>query len=229
MYVQVLIKDQSIHWETPCTESPLENAEDGNRSAFTPYKPVTVLTNLQRGNIQTEGPAVLPERSVHQLAGQGELFLGDNCVLGTSFDANVTDEKDFTPLMWASGFGQLETVQKLLKLGAVVTSTGKSGENALILASSSGHAAIVRELINYEAEVDCVDQDGNTALMHAVYNNHAACVQELLNAGADFTITNEAVETAFDIAIKKRSKHAQAVLEKHMLNLMQVGSSTPTS
>lgn len=43
--------------------------------------------------------------------------------------------------------------------------------------------------------------------MHAVYNNHAACVQELLNAGADFTITNEAIETAFDISVKKRSKH----------------------
>ncbi|GBM21423.1 hypothetical protein AVEN_147905-1 [Araneus ventricosus] len=48
---------------------------DGSRSAFTPYKPTTVLTNLQRGNVQTQTPAVLPERSIHQLAAQGELFL----------------------------------------------------------------------------------------------------------------------------------------------------------
>lgn len=50
-------------------------------------------------------------------------------------------------------------------------------------------------------------QDGNTALMYAVFNDHATCVQELLNAGADFTLQNEALESAYDIAIRRRSKH----------------------
>ncbi|CAL1267890.1 unnamed protein product [Larinioides sclopetarius] len=181
---------------------------DGSRSAFTPYKPTTVLTNLQRGNVQTQTPAVLPERSIHQLAAQGELFL-QNIALNESFDPNQIDQDGLTPLMWASSYGQLATVQKLLNCGASLSAIGDSGENALILACSAGHSAIVKELINNGASLDYKDQDGNTALMYAVYNNHAGCVQELLNGGADMTVINEALESAYDIAIKKRSKQVR--------------------
>ncbi|KAF8790232.1 ankyrin repeat family A protein 2-like isoform X1 [Argiope bruennichi] len=193
---------------------------DGSRSAFTPYKPTTVLTNLQRGNVQTQTPAVLPERSIYQLAAQGELFLQSNA-MNDSFDPNQTDQNGLTPLMWASSYGQLATVQKLISCGASISTIGDSGENALILASSAGHSVIVKELINQGASLDYRDQEGNTALMYAVYNNRAGCVQELLNAGADMTIVNEALESAYEIAIKKRCREAQTVMEKHMLNLMQ--------
>ncbi|XP_055929805.1 ankyrin repeat family A protein 2-like isoform X2 [Argiope bruennichi] len=175
---------------------------DGSRSAFTPYKPTTVLTNLQRGNVQTQTPAVLP-------------------AMNDSFDPNQTDQNGLTPLMWASSYGQLATVQKLISCGASISTIGDSGENALILASSAGHSVIVKELINQGASLDYRDQEGNTALMYAVYNNRAGCVQELLNAGADMTIVNEALESAYEIAIKKRCREAQTVMEKHMLNLMQ--------
>lgn len=63
----------------------------------------------------------------------------------------------------------------------------------------------------FKCAILCLNQDGNTALMHAVYNNHGTCVQELLSAGADFTIFNEALESAFDIAVKKRSKHGRNI------------------
>lgn len=53
--------------------------------------------------------------------------------------------------------------------------------------------------------------------MHAVYNNHATCVQELLSAGADFTISNESLESAFDIAVKKRSKHGMNICYVNIL------------
>lgn len=201
---------------TPCVRlSSL--SRDGARSAFTPYKPTTVLTNLQRGNVQTQTPSVLPERSIHQLAAQGELFL-QNLEDGVALDEQ--DENGFTPLMWAAAYGQLATVRLLLELGASVSIFGKYKETALLFASASGHAAIVKELIKHKANIDEKDEDGNTALMYAAYNNHAVCVHELLNCGADMTLENDTFETVYDIAISKRCKAVQAVVEKHMMNLL---------
>ncbi|GIY53892.1 ankyrin repeat family A protein 2 [Caerostris darwini] len=199
---------------------------DGSRSAFTPYKPSTVLTNLQRGNVPTQTPAVIPERSIFELAAQGELFL-QNITVSDDFDPNQVDENGLTPLMWASSYGQLATAQKLITRGASISTLGKNGENALILASSAGHAGIVKELLAHGALPDYKDQDSNTALMYAAFNNHGGCVQELLSAGADMTLTNETLESAYDIAIKRRSKQAQSAIEKHMLNLMKVDVKNP--
>ena len=48
------------------------------RGASLPYKPRTVLTNLQRGNVQTETVVAGPARlSFHQRAGRGELTRAD--------------------------------------------------------------------------------------------------------------------------------------------------------
>ncbi|XP_035227589.1 ankyrin repeat family A protein 2-like isoform X1 [Stegodyphus dumicola] len=212
----LLLKESTGH-DTTTSFSISALNRDGTCSAFSPYKPTTVLTNLQRGNVQTQTPSVLPERSLHQLAAQGELFLQN---LDDNFNVNLQDENGFTPLMWASSYGQLETVRKLILRGALVSVVGSSGENALILASASGHAAIVRELINFGASLNYKDQEGNTALMYAAYNNHSGCTQELLNAGADLTAMNETFDSAYDIAVKRRSKNAQAVMEKYMLSIM---------
>ncbi|XP_035227596.1 ankyrin repeat family A protein 2-like isoform X2 [Stegodyphus dumicola] len=194
----LLLKESTGH-DTTTSFSISALNRDGTCSAFSPYKPTTVLTNLQRGNVQTQTPSVLPD---------------DN------FNVNLQDENGFTPLMWASSYGQLETVRKLILRGALVSVVGSSGENALILASASGHAAIVRELINFGASLNYKDQEGNTALMYAAYNNHSGCTQELLNAGADLTAMNETFDSAYDIAVKRRSKNAQAVMEKYMLSIM---------
>ncbi|GBO04752.1 hypothetical protein AVEN_103998-1, partial [Araneus ventricosus] len=78
--------------------------------------------------------------------------------LNESFDPNQIDQDGLTPLMWASSYGQLATVQKLLSCGASISAIGDSGENALILASSAGHSAIVKELINHGASLDYKDQ-----------------------------------------------------------------------
>ncbi|XP_023237153.1 DNA-binding protein RFXANK-like [Centruroides sculpturatus] len=180
--------------------------------------PSTVLTNLQRGNVQTQTACQLPERSVHQLAAQGELFSQhfdeDNSLL------NVQDNNGFTPLLWASACGQLATVRLLLEKNANVNIGGKRGETALLFASANGHAHIVRKLLQHKADVNETDQDGNTSLMYAAFCNHALCVHELLTAGADITKENNNKDTAFNIAIRRGSKQVQAVMEKYMLNLL---------
>ena len=48
-------------------------------------------------------------------------------------------------------------------------------------------------------------KDGNTALMYACYHNHALCVHELLKAGASLALQNSNMDTAFSIAINRKS------------------------
>lgn len=148
---------------------------DEQRSAFTPYKvkqgnkaitesftrvrflskAATVLTNLQRGNVQAKTPTCIPDRSVHQLAAQGELFAN---ILDGLTNVDVADEHGYTPLIWAASFGQLATVKLLADRGANVNFATPTRETAMHFASNSGHLHVIKELINRGGEVNAVDE-----------------------------------------------------------------------
>ena len=185
------------------------------RSAFTPYRPSTILTNLQRGNIKTQSIREIPERTVFELAAQGELYLSH---LGAG-GVDQVDENGFTPLIWASAYGQLPTVKLLIAEGANPRIKGKNGETALSFAAANGHIHVLRYLLARDVNVDDYDEEGNTALMYAAFNNHTLCVHELLKAKADLTIQNINLETAFSIAATRKSKQVQIILERHILNI----------
>ncbi|XP_063225130.1 DNA-binding protein RFXANK-like isoform X2 [Bacillus rossius redtenbacheri] len=179
--------------------------QDGTRrSAFQPYRPTTVLTNLQRGNIPTE--AVVPtegDASFHHRAGQGNLTQQD---IESEPDVDAPDAHRLSALMWASAYGQVPTVQRLLGRGAGAGRRGPEGETALLLAAAGGHLDVLRALLAEGAAVDLVDDVGNTALMYAAHGNHPHCTNELLLRGADFTVTNHNQDTAYSIAVKRKSR-----------------------
>ncbi|CAG2123517.1 unnamed protein product, partial [Medioppia subpectinata] len=117
--------------------------------------PSTVLTNLQRGNIQTQTPTNWPERSIHQLSAMGELFdqnLDDSVVI------DELDDKGFTPLLWASAYGQLPTVKLLVSKGANTSIRGNEGETALLLAAANGHVHVLKELIAIGVDINESDE-----------------------------------------------------------------------
>lgn len=100
----------------PCTPEPGDAEPEASVSPLqgSSLKHSTTLTNRQRGNEVSALPATLDSLSIHQLAAQGELGQlkehlrkGDNLV-------NKPDERGFTPLIWASAFGEIETVRFLL-------------------------------------------------------------------------------------------------------------------
>lgn len=193
--------------------------QDGSRkSAFSPYKPTTVLTNLQRGNIETQTPCFIPDPSTHQLAAQGELVLSDD-ISDSSLDE--PDKDGLTPLMWASYYGQVPIVNELLTRGVNINAETSRGENALLLASCNGHSDIVRILLEHKMDVDHVDEHGNTALMYTAYNNHAHSAQELLQHNADITKENLYGDTAFAIAVTKGSRQVQIILERYLLQVLE--------
>ncbi|KAI4468526.1 ankyrin repeat family a [Holotrichia oblita] len=196
--------------------------QDGNRkSAFQPYKNTvlcTVLTNLQRGNVQAETP--VPQSAdinFHTRAGQGEITQND---IDDESSVDIRDSNELTALHWAATYGQLNTVQLLLNNHAVVDKLGPNGETALLLAANGGHIDVVRILIAEGADINHVDDDGNTPLMYAASGNHPHCCNDLLLHGADITIVNLNGNTAFDLAVDNNSTLAQAVIENFLLTLL---------
>ncbi|KAJ9582381.1 hypothetical protein L9F63_003274, partial [Diploptera punctata] len=179
--------------------------QDGTRkSAFQPYRPTLVLTNLQRGNIPTESSA--PEHtdvSFHHRAGQGEINVHD---IEQEQDIDVKDSNGLSALMWASAYGQVPTVQLLVQHGAQVDLQGQEGETSLLLAAASGHYEVVRLLLTEGAAVNHADEIGNTSLMYSVHGDHPHCTNELLLRGADITVVNLNGDTAYGIAVKRGSK-----------------------
>ncbi|XP_051827948.1 DNA-binding protein RFXANK isoform X1 [Antechinus flavipes] len=161
----------------------------------------TTLTNRQRGNEISALPATLDSLSIHQLAAQGELtqlkeylLKGDNLV-------NKPDERGFTPLIWASAFGEIETVRFLLEWGADPHVLAKERESALSLASTGGYTDIVVMLLERDVDINSYDWNGGTPLLYAVRGNHVKCVEALLARGADLTTEADSGYTPMDLAV----------------------------
>ncbi len=68
------------------------------------------------------------------------------------------DENGFSPLLWASSYGQLPTVKLLISKGADPSIRGKHGETALLLASANGHVHVLKELIGVGVNINDTDE-----------------------------------------------------------------------
>uniref|UniRef100_A0A8D2DB70 Regulatory factor X associated ankyrin containing protein n=1 Tax=Sciurus vulgaris TaxID=55149 RepID=A0A8D2DB70_SCIVU len=140
----------------PCTAEPEADASVSSLQGSS-LKHSTTLTNRQRGNEVSALPATLDSLSIHQLAAQGELSQlkehlrkGDNLI-------NRPDERGFTPLIWASAFGEIETVRFLLEWGADPHILAKERESALSLASMGGYTDIVGLLLERDVDINIYD------------------------------------------------------------------------
>nr|XP_054394732.1 DNA-binding protein RFXANK isoform X3 [Pongo abelii] len=166
----------------PCTPEPVNPEPDTSVSspqAGSSLKHSTTLTNRQRGNEVSALPATLD---------------CDNLV-------NKPDERGFTPLIWASAFGEIETVRFLLEWGADPHILAKERESALSLASTGGYTDIVGLLLDRDVDINIYDWNGGTPLLYAVRGNHVKCVEALLARGADLTTEADSGYTPMDLAV----------------------------
>ncbi|XP_017708202.1 PREDICTED: DNA-binding protein RFXANK isoform X2 [Rhinopithecus bieti] len=207
----------------PCTPEPVNPEPDASVSSpqGNSLKHSTTLTNRQRGNEVSALPATLDSLSIHQLAAQGELDQlkehlrkGDNLI-------NKPDERGFTPLIWASAFGEIETVRFLLEWGADPHILAKERESALSLASTGGYTDIVGLLLERDVDINIYDWNGGTPLLYAVRGNHVKCVEALLARGADLTTEADSGYTPMDLAVALGYRKVQQVIENHILKLFQ--------
>lgn len=176
-------------------------------------RPPTILTNLQRGNVKQESPLLFKQRTLHELAAQGELYSLEEHLVETQ------DSNCMTPILWAAGYGQNLTVELLLNLGANPNHRSTGGKTALMLAASRGFLHVVKSLIRGGADVNLVDETGNSALMYAALQDYPLIIQELLKNNANLGLVNELGQTAYTIALIKQNKMAQATIESHLVNL----------
>jgi hypothetical protein len=95
-----------------------------------------------------------------------------------------------TPLMSASGSGDINAAKDLLDKGAAVDEKGEYDTTALREAADNGHAAVAKLLLDKGADVNAKDAWGETALLGAVVKSHAEVVKLLLERGADVNIKN---------------------------------------
>lgn len=196
-------------------EFKMNEAECGRRIVFCSYKPATtILTNLQRGNVQTEVAAVeAVYLSLHQRAGMGDLMAED---LPPVERVDCVDDVGYTALLWAAAYGQMPTVRLLLEHGADPNVLGRDGETALMLSACGGHFEIVRLLVLAGVNVNLTDHFGNTALMFAAYSNSSHTTHELLVAGADITRVNLHGQSALSVASAHSSHLALSVMERYL-------------
>ncbi|XP_040597980.1 DNA-binding protein RFXANK isoform X7 [Mesocricetus auratus] len=209
----------------PCTPEAVNPEADASApsSQGSFLKHSTTLTNRQRGNEVSALPATLDSLSIHQLAAQGELSqLKDHLQKGDNL-INKQDERGFTPLIWASAFGEIETVRFLLDWGADPHILAKERESALSLASMGGYTDIVRLLLERDVDINTYDwvRTGGTPLLYAVRGNHVKCVEALLARGADLTTEADSGYTPMDLAVALGHRKVQQVMESHILKLFQ--------
>ncbi|XP_042118879.1 DNA-binding protein RFXANK isoform X1 [Peromyscus maniculatus bairdii] len=218
----------------PCTPEAVNPEADASASSLhgSFLKHSTTLTNRQRGNEVSALPATLDSCSprgaepaegpsaegcvscVHAHACRVGELICDNLI-------NKPDERGFTPLIWASAFGEIETVRCLLDWGADPHILAKERESALSLASMGGYTDIVRLLLERDVDINIYDWNGGTPLLYAVRGNHVKCVEALLARGADLTTEADSGYTPMDLAVALGYRKVQQVMESHILKLFQ--------
>lgn len=186
-----------------------------------------VLTNLQRGNTEAHVSGGHIALSFHERCGQGEVTAEQ--VLHERHHGGLLDAPDavcqFTPLHWASHYGQLHTVQLLLQHGANANRLAPDHVSALLLAAAGGHHDVVRCLLRHDADAQHTDIVGNTALMYAAAGNHPHTTNELLAAARpNIMATNEHGDSAYSLAVQNRAALSQAVLEKYLVSMLAPGN-----
>uniref|UniRef100_A0A3Q2ZN19 Regulatory factor X-associated ankyrin-containing protein n=1 Tax=Hippocampus comes TaxID=109280 RepID=A0A3Q2ZN19_HIPCM len=209
-------EDQHSHTSSTKTFEHREIADVDEEGLFNHSD---TLTNRQRGNEVNARPANLDSLSIHQLAAQGEVL---QVAVRLSKDVSLLskqDERGFTPLMWASAFGEKTVVDLLLEKGADPKIVARDRESALTLASSGGYVDIIEVLLRRGVDVNVYDWNGGTPLLYAVRGNHVKCVEALLAKGADITTESDSGYSAMALAVALGYKKIQKVLEDHILRL----------
>ncbi|XP_021945663.1 ankyrin repeat family A protein 2 [Folsomia candida] len=211
------LKPPAPHIQQQQQQSPLEIGS--KNSAFQPYKPLTILTNLQRGNVKTLGRDAAPSQPLtfQEKAAKGSLLDTDI----NDKNVNSLDSDGLTALMWASFHGKVCIAEMLVNKGVDVNMTGPDGQTSLMFSAAKGHVDVSNYLLSSGAELEAEDEFGNTALMHAAHYNQPACVSELLIHGASMTKPNFIGDTAFDIAFKKGHRATQHAMEMHLKKILE--------
>ena len=119
-------------------------------------------------------------------------------LLAEGADVNANTLFDLSPLIIASGNGNVEIVKDLIAAGADANTVVMGNVTALTQAAHYGHTQVVEVLL--KAGADVKDKYGQTALIVAAGQGRSSVVEVLLKAGADANVVMMRGQTALSLA-----------------------------
>lgn len=134
---------------------------------------------------------------------------------GIDPDVTTSEPDNYTALMAAAAFGQVEVLQLLLERGASLDKQNSEGLTALMFAAYQGELEAVKFLIGHGGNINDEAWDGTTLLMLATATGKHETVRFLLEAGADPNAKDEDGLTALDMALEREDLELLEVLRAH--------------
>lgn len=134
---------------------------------------------------------------------------------GEDINSRSSYDKDKTPLIVATEYGNKEAVKVLLENGADIEldATGKE-MRAIHFASENNHSEILSLLIEYGAEKEAKDKYEKTPLHYAAMYNNVECAKILIDADVIIDEKGEDNWTALHYASKTHSLKVAKLLLK---------------
>ncbi len=134
-------------------------------------------------------------------------------------DASLTNAYSvdgFTPLGFATFFGQPEVVKALLKAGADVNAASRESMKVTPLASAAAakQTEIARLLIEHGANVNARAAGGHIPLHEAAADGNVELVKLLIENGVDVNAKTDDGKTPLDFAIEYKRPEVISLLEK---------------
>ena len=128
---------------------------------------------------------------------------------------NVSDNKGYTPLIYAAYFGHEGMVDFLLDSGANACMKDKRGNTALMGAIFKGNAKIAFRLLKSDCAIDQNNNADQTALMYATLFGRKDIAEKLIVKGAKIATQDANGNSAMSLAQDQFNHEMIALLEKH--------------
>ena len=130
-------------------------------------------------------------------------------LLDAGANVKAANDRGQTPLMFAAGNGEFESVKMFLSAGADVKAVDKENWTPLIYAAANSRMESAKMLLAAGADIHAVDEKGQTPLIKAAINaslntanGEIEFVKMLLDAGADINAMDKKGLTALNLAIE---------------------------
>lgn len=134
-------------------------------------------------------------------------------LLSKHADANISDNRDITPVMYAVGTSNTKTLKLLKSNGAALDAKSKASKmTPLLIAIENGDHEMVLTLLKLGARVNNTNHDEHTPLMSATESGNIDIVNTLISYGADTTLKNLKGMTALALARKNGFKKIEEIL-----------------
>ena len=128
-------------------------------------------------------------------------------LLDAKADVNASDQSDETPLMHASGEGNLAGVDMLVAHPEIeLDLADKKGRTALFRAAEAGQTKCLKSLVAKGPQLEIKDKHGKTALAVAAWEGHKIPAKILIKAGADINTQDEKGNTPLALATENNKE-----------------------